>query len=173
MNTTRRSWMLALVLALPLGAAWAADISGKVVGVLDGDTIDLLKGDRQTVRVRLAGIDAPEKRQAFGAEAKKALSDLVYGRDLVVSTDKADRYGRAIGKLMLRGTDVNLEMVKRGFAWHYGRFESDQTATDRAAYRAAEVQARQRHLGLWRDADPMAPWDFRKHGHHAKGDATE
>lgn len=149
-----------LACSLPL----QADVlKGKVVGIYDGDTVTVLDAGNQQHKIRLAGIDAPEKRQAFGNRSKEHLSDLVFGQMVDVDGDKIDRYQRTIGKILLNGRDVNLEQVRAGFAWHYTQYAKDQAPADRAAYAQAEAAARAGHRGLWSDAQPIPPWDFR-HG---------
>src|SRR6185312_13484309 len=108
-------------------------------------------------RIRLAGIDAPEKRQAFGNVSKQHLATLVYRLPVRVEWTKRDRYGRIIGKVYQHGTDVCLEQVKAGLAWHYKRYEKEQTPADRESYAAAESAARVQKLGLWADASPIEP----------------
>jgi endonuclease YncB( thermonuclease family) len=155
-----------LFLAAFISVAQAADwtvTSGRVVGVIDGDTVDVLTLDRIQQRVRLAGIDAPEKRQAFGQRAKQRLSDLAYGRHITVEWSKRDRYGRVVGKVIDEdGRDLNLAMVSSGMAWWYERYARDQQPADRERYAAAEDRARKSRAGLWRDVEPVAPWDFRR-----------
>ena len=155
-----RALLLALALYLPAGAS-AADLHGKVVGVTDGDTVTVLDTNMLQHKIRLAGIDAPEKAQAFGQASKKGLSDLIFGREVDVSWDKRDRYGRIIGKISTDRRDVCLEQVRRGMAWHYKQYQRDQSPADRQAYAAAEDLARANHVGLWRDTNPVPPWDFR------------
>lgn len=149
----------ALAIALP---ALSAELAGKVVGVLDGDTIDVLTPAKELVRVRLAGIDAPEKKQAFGNTAKQKLSDLAFSRNVVVDWQKRDRYGRIVGKVLIAGIDVDLEMVKAGLAWHYRKYMKEQPMADRLSYMQAETVARERRLGLWSDSMPVPPWEFRR-----------
>ena len=164
-------WAVAfhLALALTLGlallaptASRAAEMTGRVVGIVDGDTIDVLMPGFQLVRVRLAGIDAPERGQAFGTAAKAALSELVFARQVVVQWHKRDRYERLVGKVTVSGADANLAMLTRGMAWHYMRFEAEQERADRAAYAQAEREARAQRRGLWGAPNPVAPWDYRK-----------
>ncbi|MDM7950091.1 thermonuclease family protein [Hydrogenophaga sp.] len=140
----------------------AETISGRVVGVADGDTVTIVDADRVQHKVRLAGIDAPERAQAFGNRSKESLSELVFSKTVTVETDKQDRYGRSVGKVLIDGKDANLVQVERGFAWHYKAYESEQSPSDRMLYDLAEREARTARRGLWRDADPVAPWDFRK-----------
>ncbi len=139
-----------------------AELTGRVVGVIDGDTIDVLTAERQQVRVRLSGIDAPERGQPFNKVAKTRLSALVFGKEVVVDWHKRDRYGRLIGKVLVNGVDADLEMVKSGLAWHYVKYASEQSIVDQSAYAQAEAKARDQQQGLWRDKNPRAPWDFRR-----------
>jgi endonuclease YncB( thermonuclease family) len=110
----------------------------------------------------LSGIDAPEKGQAFSDVAKSFLSDMVYGQLVEISYSKVDRYKRVVGKVLLSGRDVNLELVNAGLAWHYKEYQNEQPIEDRLAYSDAETTARESRLGLWRDTHPIAPWEFRK-----------
>ncbi len=140
----------------------AAEFSGRIVGVLDGDTVDVLSNDKTLVRIRIAGIDAPEKTQAFGQRAKRALSDLAFGKSVNVFWKKHDKYNRVIGKIEVDDVDLGLAMIQLGFAWHFQKYEREQTRQDRTLYRAAEVAARSARLGLWADESPVPPWEFRK-----------
>jgi endonuclease YncB( thermonuclease family) len=142
--------------------AHAAELSGKVVRVLDGDTIDVLTAANGIIRVRLMGIDCPEKGQAFGQVAKRQMSDLAGARAVAVTWFKKDRNGRLIGKVVIGRADVGLEMVRKGLAWHFKRYESEQNIEDRALYARAEAEARVAKRGLWSDKEPEAPWDYRK-----------
>jgi endonuclease YncB( thermonuclease family) len=112
-------------------------------------------------KIRLAGIDAPEKKQAFGQRSKESLSDLVFNREVQVETTKRDRYGREIGKVQVDGLDANLEQIKRGMAWHYKAYQREQSVLDRQSYAEAEEVARGARVGLWKDDQPVPPWDFR------------
>lgn len=152
-----------LLITLLLGLACEArTIEGRVVGVADGDTITVLDADKVQHKIRLSGIDAPEKAQAFGQRSKESLSALVFDKAVAVETDKRDRYGREVGKVLVNGKDANLEQVQRGFAWHYKTYEREQTPNDRTAYSDAELEARAAQKGLWKDAAPVPPWDYRK-----------
>ena len=142
--------------------SFASDFSGMVVGVADGDTITVLDEQQKQHKVRLAGIDAPEKKQAFGTRSKVSLSALVYGRFVTVESSKSDRYGRQVGKVLVNGNDANLEQLKRGMAWHYKAYEREQPLVDREVYSSAEELAKVGRVGLWRDAEPQPPWEFRK-----------
>jgi endonuclease YncB( thermonuclease family) len=145
-------------------AAVAADISGVVVAVQDGDTLTVLDGGFRQHRVRLAGIDAPEKGQAFGSRSKLGLSQCAFGRAVDVQGSKIDRYGRLIGKVMRADEDCNLRQLALGLAWHYKAYAREQSVQDRGVYDAAESDARERRAGLWADEHPAAPWDFRRIG---------
>ena len=163
----RLTWLRALVLLLPLSfftCAAATTLVGRVIGVLDGDTIEVLDSGKVPRRVRLAGIDAPEKAQPFGQRSKQNLSGLVFGKQVEVDGNKTDKYGRTVGKVLVSGADANLAQVKSGFAWHYKQYASEQNASDRALYAIAEDGARGSRSGLWRDPKPMAPWDWRHGG---------
>jgi endonuclease YncB( thermonuclease family) len=160
----------ALVLAAP---ARAAELRGKVVGVSDGDTITVLDAARTTHKVRLAGIDAPESGQAYGARSKQQLSALVYGKPVIVIWHRRDRYKRIIGQVLQPAPgecapageecvkDVGLALIESGLAWHYRRFQNEQTASDRERYARAEQTARARREGLWKESSPVPPWEYR------------
>ena len=134
---------------------------GRVVGVADGDTITVLDSSNQEHRIRLQGIDAPEKGQAFGTRSKQNLSEAVFDKVVVIQWSKHDRYRRIIGKVLLGGNDVCLEQVRAGMAWHYKDYQAEQTPEDQILYAAAEDAARSARIGLWIDPNPMPPWDFR------------
>lgn len=154
--------LLAITLALAAVPAWAESFSGRVVGVTDGDTVKVLTADKREERIRLSGIDAPEKSQPFGQASKKHLSDQMFGQTVTVEWDKRDRYDRIVGRILVGGTDANLGQITAGLAWHYKKYEDEQPAAERRVYAEAEVRARNAGVGLWRDRDPIPPWDFRK-----------
>lgn len=143
------------------GAAAAQPITGRVVEVIDGDTVTVLVQGREQLKVRLAGIDAPERKQAFGQRAKRQLSALVFGKAVTVVGRKQDRYRRLIAKLLVEGQDANLEMIALGYAWHFKRYELEQSPADRVAYAQVEARARAERRGLWADPAPLPPWEFR------------
>jgi len=158
-------------LCLAAALAVAAEIHGTVVGVADGDTVTVLDRARTEHRVRLSGIDAPERRQAFGERAKLHLSALVFGKDVVVVWHKRDRYRRIVGKVLAsecsrngcaKPLDVGLTLIGAGLAWHYRQYQSEQDPDDRQRYADAEGAARRSHAGLWLEANPVAPWTFRR-----------
>lgn len=152
-----------LVLCLVLQAQ-AETLLGKVIHVQDGDSITVLDETHTQHKIRLSGIDAPERRQAFGNVSKESLAEQVAGQSVAVEWDKVDRYGRKVGKVLLAGMDSNLVQIKRGLAWHYKQYEREQSPADRQSYAEAEVEARAAKLGLWRDAAPLPPWHFRRNG---------
>jgi endonuclease YncB( thermonuclease family) len=149
-----------LLLTLPL--VQAETLSGRVVRVTDGDTIVVLDTDKTQHKIRLQGIDAPERGQAFGTKSKQHLSDLVAGKSVEVDYSKYDRYQRILGKVLVNGEDVNLEQVEAGMAWHYKKYQGEQSSTDRIRYSDAELEARRQKLGLWRDPHAVPPWDYRQ-----------
>lgn len=149
--------IFALVFSFP---AWA-DFTGNVVGIADGDTITVLDAAKVQHKIRLTGIDAPEKKQPFGNRSKQSLSDMVFNEIVTVETDKRDRYGRELGKVQARDKDVNLEQVRAGMAWHYKAYERTQSATDRQAYADAENEAKAAKRGLWAEPEPTPPWEWR------------
>lgn len=130
--------------------------------ISDGDTLTLLDATNPQYKIRLAGIDSPEKGQAFGQVCKKSLSDLAYDRVVEVESSKLDRYGRVIGKVLVDGEDANLEQIRRGCGWHYKRFMNEQSLNDRLSYSKAEKSAKAGRVGLWADNEPVPPWDWRK-----------
>lgn len=134
---------------------YAEEFEGKVVSVMDGDTVRILVGSKQ-IKVRLFGIDAPEKKQAFGNQAEKELKALVWKKEVKVVVKDIDQYGRTVGILFLNDVEINLEMVKRGMAWVYREFNNDKK------YLEMEEIARRSELGLWKDKNPIPPWQFRK-----------
>jgi len=140
----------------------AGTIQGNVVGVSDGDTITVLDTNNTKHKIRLQGIDAPEKAQAFGQKSKQSLHQLVHSKQVTVEYQKKDKYGRTLGKVLHNGTDVCLEQIKLGMAWHYKQYESEQPKEDRETYAHAELSARANAIGLWKDKQPSPPWEFRK-----------
>jgi endonuclease YncB( thermonuclease family) len=144
--------------------AWAVEpesIVGKIVAIADGDTLTLLDAGNRRHRIRLDGIDAPESKQAFGNRSRQSLGELVHQQEAVADCSKIDRYKRWVCIVKVDGLDVGLEQIKRGMAWHFKRYEAEQTSENRTAYSAAERAAKAEKLGLWRDSEPTPPWEFR------------
>ncbi|MBK8536740.1 MAG: thermonuclease family protein [Candidatus Competibacteraceae bacterium] len=164
MNFVRYAlWLFLVLLALPLSAA---ELSGKVVGVSDGDTLTLLVADGTSykqIKVRLGEIDTPESKQPYGERAKQALSDLAFGKQVRVVVQDTDKYGRTVGRVYVGAVDVNAELVKQGAAWVYRQYLKDQSLL------ALEAEAKAAKRGLWGlpEAERMPPWDWR-HGGKAK-----
>src|ERR1700682_5925830 len=145
-------------------------ISSRVIRIADGDTITILDANNVQHRIRLQGIDAPERAQDFSLVSRENLSGLVFGQEVRVEYNKTDQYGRLVGKVFANGQDECLEQVKAGLAWHYKQYEKEQSPSDRQLYAKAEQEARAQKRGLWQDANPVPPWDFR---HHTKGTVEE
>ena len=136
----------------------ATTITAKVVRVLDGDTIEVLH-NHHPERIRLSGIDCPEKRQAFGQRAKQAMSELVHGKEVTVQTHGHDKYKRTLANLILSdGTSVNQQLVKEGWCWWYRKYAPGDTVLE-----GLEKEAREARKGLWADPYPVPPWEWRKH----------
>ena len=151
--------LVSVLLVLGAGGASAGSASAyQVVGVSDGDTLTVVGSGHRPIKCRLYGIDAPEKKQAYGQASKLSLSQLSYGRTAAIDIVSRDRYGRAVCKIAVDGVDVNKEQIARGMAWMYRRYASDRSYSD------AEGRAQARRVGIWRDTQPMPPWDFRRRG---------
>lgn len=135
----------------------SAEIRGLVVGVSDGDTITILDDmDKGRFRIRLYGIDAPEKKQDFGQKAKQYLSSRLFRKSVVIRYKEIDRYGRIVGKVYLGHIEINLEILQNGYAWHYKNYDNSEE------YSQAEINARKKRIGLWSLKNPVPPWNFRK-----------
>ncbi|SYE94828.1 SNase-like micrococcal nuclease [Klebsiella pneumoniae] len=146
---------LSFAVALLPATLCAAQIQGKVIRVLDGDTIEVLQ-ERQPVRVRLLNIDAPEKKQPFGRWSTNQLKSLLAGQSVTVSYTQTDRYGRVLGRVVTaNGTEANRQQVLKGAAWVYDRYNTDNSLP--ALQREAQTQKR----GLWADNQPVPPWEWR------------
>jgi micrococcal nuclease len=143
---------LACCLAL---SAQAETFSAKVIVVMDGDTVMVLR-EGQKIKIRLANIDAPEKAQPFGKQARDSLQELVGKKRIQVDGQAVDQYGRTVGFIMVDGLNVNQEQVRRGMAWDYSHFHNDKT------YVRLQSDARRARRGLWAQSDPQAPWQWRK-----------
>lgn len=156
-------FFLYFAIASCINPAVANELHGKVIRVADGDTLTILvEPIKLDLPIRLSGIDAPEKGMPYGQASKKSLSDLAFGKQVVIEWGKKDKYGRLVGKVLLDGQDINLVQIKRGMAWHFKEYESEQQVEDRQTYARAEGEAAAARLGLWRDPDPVPPWTWRK-----------
>lgn len=164
-----RSFAIAALTILASGAG-AEALVGHVVGVTDGDTITVLDVNNNRYKIRLSGIDAPEKEQPYGTRAKQHLSELVFQKSVTVQWDKRDRYGRIVGKVMVqspdcpscpRDLDTGQAQLSVGLAWWYQKYAKEQSPDDRRRYEYEENAARARRVGLWSDPAPVPPWQFR------------
>ncbi|QDU80504.1 Thermonuclease precursor [Polystyrenella longa] len=140
-------------------------LEGKVVGVTDGDTVRVLV-NRQTIKVRLEGIDAPESGQSFGTKSKQALSKMIFNERVIVKKTGEDQYERTLGIIFLKNANINAKMVEDGWAWHYKKYNSDQSLSE------AEIEAKKEHRGLWEDDNPIPPWEFRTRKRKAENQPT-
>ena len=155
---------IVLFLILSCSAISAERIDGRVVGVHDGDTLTLLVSRNQTVKIRLAQIDAPESDQAFGQKSRQSLAEMVFNKSVSVEKETVDKYGRTVGTVFVDGMDVNKNQVARGMAWVYRKYAHDKTLVQ------IEDNERQARTGLWADPNPVPPWEYRHGG--AKPTAT-
>jgi endonuclease YncB( thermonuclease family) len=162
---------LAVVLFLVTSTTQATTLMGRVVGVADGDSITVLDGNLEQHKIRLHGIDAPERAQPFGQRSKENLSRLVFDKDVRVEWNKRDRYGRIIGKVWVQPIDcptcpMTLDaghaQITVGLAWWYRKYASEQSPEDRGAYEFSEQEARAKRVGLWSHPDPVPPWEWRR-----------
>jgi micrococcal nuclease len=143
------------------GSALAGIVTGNVTGVLDGDTIEVLH-NQHPERIRLNGIDCPEKSQAFGQKAKHAASDLAFGKEVTLQTHGYDKYKRTLADVILPdGTNVNQELVKQGWCWWYRKYAPEDTVVE-----GLEREAQEARKGLWADPQPVPPWQWRKRSRH-------
>lgn len=173
--------MRVLFLSLPILFALLAPpvcaevLEGRVVRISDGDTVTVLDHDRQQHKIRLAGIDAPERRQPFGQRAKEFLALLVLGKDVRVEWKKYDRYQRIVGRVFVtspdsrcprtgcpKTLDAGLAQITVGLAWHYKKYNAEQSPEDRSRYAFAEAEARVKRVGLWTESNPIPPWEWRR-----------
>jgi endonuclease YncB( thermonuclease family) len=146
---------------LAAGVAAAENLRGVVIAVTTGSTLTVQDADRKQHRVRLAGIDPPEKGQGFHERSRQHLSELTLKKQAQLDCYRVDGSKRRVCRASVNGRDVALAQVQAGLAWHYKRFEKEQTASERAAYSRAEEQARAARIGLWQSEKPVPPWQFR------------
>lgn len=151
-------FQIAILLLTTFNVVTAADLTGKVVGIHDGDTLTLLVAGNQQVKVRLGEIDTPELAQPYGQKAKQALSDMVFGKEARVVVQDTDRYGRTVGRVYVGAVDVNAELVKQGAAWVYRQYLKDPSMI------GLEATAKASNSGLWAlpESQRVPPWDWRK-----------
>jgi endonuclease YncB( thermonuclease family) len=135
---------------------------GRITGIVDGDTVNVLILGKQQIRVRIAFIDAPEKGQAFGQRAKQAMSELVFGKDVKLRPHTIDRYGRLVARVIVDNQDAGLELLKEGLCWVYERYLPEASPDIQVSYQQAQAAALEQKSGLWSDPFPVPPWDWRK-----------
>ena len=154
---------LSSLVALPLSAAASADeiIRAKAVSIVDGDSISAVI-NQELVRVRLAGVDAPEGNQPFAIDSKQSLHDLCFWVEAELSSISKDYYGRMLAKVKCNGVNVNAEQVRRGMAW-----VADQSVEDRELNQLQE-EARAAKRGLWSYESPVPPWEWHSRGWHSQ-----
>ena len=180
--------LLTSCMAAKAGVAVSDERDCVVVAISDGDTLTARcgkEGGFTQLKVRLAGIDAPERGQAFGARAREALAGLTFGRPVDLHCRKTDRYGRRVCQVMVAPAskpdgpatvDAGLALLSVGLAWWYRDYAREQSVEEVARYASAEEEAKRRRVGLWRDVDPVAPWQWRRQGlprRPAAGPVTE
>ena len=127
-----------------------------VVRIIDGDSIEVLAADNTKIKIRLEGIDTPESKQAFGNKAKQATGELTHEKNVTILKTGQDFYGRTLGFVVVDSVNVNAELIRLGMAWQYLQYNDDAELT------AMEAEARAAKRGLWIDAEPVAPWEWRK-----------
>jgi endonuclease YncB( thermonuclease family) len=170
-------YIILSLISLTLYSPVFADVlQGKVVKVTDGDTVTIVDDSGKKHRIRLMGIDAPEKDQPYGDVSTQSLIELVSGKAVTIEYEKRDRYKRIIGKVLVdppgevfcmalecvKKIDVGLEQIKGGLAWHYKKYQGEQSEEDRRLYAGSENAAREKQLGLWVDYEPIPPWEWRR-----------
>lgn len=161
LNTYLRYLAFACCIAATTGIH-ATTLIGRVVGVTDGDTLTLLDTSYQQHKIRLSGIDAPEKKQPFGARSKANLGALAFNREATAECPKKDRYGRWVCVLHVRGQDIGLAQISAGMAWWYQQYAREQTLQARIDYEQAELSAKEGRQGLWNEKSPTPPWEWRQ-----------
>lgn len=156
--------VMVLLMAYKPSAAHEAthELRGRIIRVIDGDTVILQETGGFQTRIRLAGIDAPETKMSYGVEAQSFLARLVINKEVVVIARKQDRYGRTVATVFLDTDDVNLSMLKAGMAWYYRKYENEQPVIEAHSYARMEFNARNKRIGLWQYDSPMPPWEWRE-----------
>lgn len=158
----RHGFLIFAFLAMISARLPAETLIGRIIGVSDGDTLTLLDARQVPHKIRLSGIDAPEKKQDFGEKSKTQLSSMQYNRPAQADCRKTDRYQRKICVVFVDGRDVGLEQINAGMAWWYQQYAKEQTQRARMDYEHAEFQAKLHRNGLWRGKNPVPPWEWRR-----------
>ena len=158
-----KGWIAALCLFGLVATAHAGShrLEGRIVRVADSDTITLLDADNRQHKIRLDGIDAPESGQPFVRASQRHLAKLLANREAVAECSKTDRYQRNVCRVLVDGTDAGLEQIRAGMAWYFRRYAKELPPSRRQQYADMEAQAQAEQRGLWADAEPVAPWDWR------------
>ena len=161
-------YVLTILLALYITYV-RADFTAKVQRVVDGDTVHVEDETGKKFKVRLTGIDAPEQNQPYGLASTYHLRGLLLNKFVLLESKpkkgkpySVDRYKRVLAKIILDGRDINLSQVFNGYAWHFKRYQKQQSPKDRELYSQAELHAEKNKLGLWGEKNPIAPWKWRK-----------
>jgi endonuclease YncB( thermonuclease family) len=151
---------IALLLVLAAHGVPGETLQGRVVRIADGDTLTIVDSREVQHKIRLAGVDAPERKQQFYDASRQNLAALAFDKTVTVEWHKRDRYGRLVGKVLTGGEDAGLAQVRAGLAWWFREYAHEQSGSDRARYEAAELEARAARRGLWQ-ALAVAPWEWR------------
>lgn len=154
--------ILILLTCLIASVAHADIIKGTVVYITDGDTVKVVDVNNKVHKIRLAGIDAPEKRQKYGKASSMELANCALDKKTVVHWNKLDRYKRVVGVVYINGKDCNLNQIKKGVAYHYKKYQKEQTPEQRKQYDRAEQVAQGMKYGVWSSNDTIPPWEYRK-----------
>jgi endonuclease YncB( thermonuclease family) len=152
--------VIGLLIATCATARAGIVLVGRVIGVADGDTLTLLDAEQRQHIIRLDGIDAPEKAQPFGQASKRNLSALAFDREATAACNKVDRYKRNVCRVTVDEADLCLEQLRAGLAWVFTKYARELAVQRRTDYIGAEQTARTEQRGLWRDAEPMPPWEW-------------
>lgn len=157
--------LILLIIVFLITVSAATPETFKVVGITDGDTFTILQ-NHKPIRIRIDAIDAPEKGMPFAKASKKFLFNLCFGKMITIHVTSIDSYGRTVARASLpNGKDISTEMIRAGYAWHYKKYSKDVQLSD------LEILARQKRVGLWKDKNPVAPWEIRKM--HRRGISTK
>jgi micrococcal nuclease len=151
--------VLIIIVFLSLSNCLYSQLKGRIIGVSDGDSVSLLDEKNVVFKIRLNGIDAPEKKQDFGNASKNFIGDLIYDKFVWVRTNGLDRYGRTIGTIYLNenmiGKSVNEMSLENGMSWHYKKYDKN------ILWSNIELKAKEDKIGLWQLQNPIPPWSFR------------
>ena len=138
------------------------NLKGKVIRVTDGDSITILDNKQAEHKVRMAGIDAPERKQPYGNAARQYLAKLVFKKQVCIGWYKRDKYQRLVGIARIGDEDINLKMIEAGLSWHYRQYQNEQSKADRTRYADAQKEAKKTRKGLWRNSNQVPPWLWRR-----------